>query len=118
VVTEKNIYKHDPKNYKVHNKPLPLVNVSGISMSPLSDGYVIIHVQRPEKDIIVECDKYAELVTVIYTSIQRLTGNNVDVKFSDKVVYFHGKDFTLQFQKGPKGNFQKGPKGVYIVTAP
>jgi len=121
VVTEKNLYKHDPKNYKVHNKPIPLAVVTGLTLSPLSDGYVIIHVQRPEKDIVVECDKYAELVTVIFTSIQRLTDNNVEIKFQDRVNYFHGKEFTLQFQKGPanpKGTFQKGSKGINIVTAP
>jgi len=112
------MYKHNPKNYKVHSKPIPLVTVTGISLSPLSDGYIIIHIQRPGKDIIVDCDKYVELVTVIFTSIQRLTGNNIEVKFADKITYFHGKEYMIQFQKGPKAPFQKGPKGVFIVTSP
>jgi len=119
VVTEKNIYKHDPKNYKVHNKPIPLVTVTGISMSPYADGFVIIHVQRPEKDIVIDCEKYVELVTVIFSSIQKLTVNTIEVKFAERVNYFHGKDIALQFQKnggGSKGTFQKGAKGVNYVN--
>jgi len=101
VVTEKNIYKHDPKNFKIHNKPLALVNITSVSLSKYSDSYVVIHVKRPEKDIVIECDKYAELVTILYETYLGLTSNKLPVSIGDKINYFHGKDLVLTFQKDP-----------------
>jgi len=101
VVTEKNIYKHDPKNFKIHNKPLALVNITSVSLSKYSDSYVVIHVKRPEKDIVFECDKYAELVTILYETYLGLTSNKLPVNIGDKINYFHGKDLILTFQKDP-----------------
>lgn len=89
VVTEKNIYKHDPKNYKVKKFGTPLVEVVSISMSKTKDSFVIVHCREPYRDLVLDlgiegAERYSEFVTVVVQEIKKITGNTIPVLFSDQ----------------------------------
>lgn len=129
VVTEKNIYKHDPKNYKVKKFGTPLAEVTSISLSPRKDSFVVVHCRPPYRDLVLDLgidgvDKYSEFVTVIVQEIRKLTGNTISVTFSDQITYNNSRDknkpgveCTLGFQPNtdPKatGNVFKPGKNNY-----
>lgn len=87
MVTNNNIFKQDPKNYKVKAYEVPLVAVKSITLSPLQDGYVVVHANEPYRDLVVDLginniERYSEFVTVIVQQVKNLTGNTIQVKFS------------------------------------
>lgn len=92
VVTEKNIYKHDPKNYKVKKFGIPLLSVSAISLSTKKDTFVVLHVNPPDRDLVLDMgingvERYSEFVTVLVQEYKKLTGNNLSVKFATRINY-------------------------------
>eukprot|EP01119_Soliformovum_irregulare_P003560 TRINITY_DN1423_c0_g1_i1.p1 TRINITY_DN1423_c0_g1~~TRINITY_DN1423_c0_g1_i1.p1 ORF type:complete len:1011 (-),score=356.36 TRINITY_DN1423_c0_g1_i1:277-3309(-) len=98
VVTEKNIYKHDPKNYKVKKFGTPLVSVRCIWLSSKKDTFCVVQVDPSSgaRDMVIDLgdemgtsnEKYSEFVTVLVNEIKKLTGRTVDVKFSDRYDIF------------------------------
>jgi len=133
VVTEKNIYKHDPKNYKVKKFGTPLINVTSISLSKNKDSFCVVHCKEPYRDFVLDLgldgtpEKYSEFVTVIVQEIRKLTGNTVDVRFNDRIQYNNsrndkkpGQDCTLTFEAATdpklKGSiFKTGKNNVNVV---
>jgi len=129
VVTEKNIYKHNPVNYKVKKIAIPISTVTGISLSPYSDNFVIIGVLYPARDIVISIEKYAEFVTVLYQAYENLMSAKTPLVFVDRIPYNNsregkdpGQDNTLTFQRvGPKdkpNTFAKGKNNIMIVNYP
>lgn len=118
VVTEKNIYKNDPKNYKVKKYGYPIVDCKSISLSTKKDTYVVVHAPEPKRDIIIDLgidgqEKVSEFVCVVVEEYKRLTGQKLKVEFNDRIKYNNsrdkgssGKDHFLTFQSDPK--LQKG----------
>jgi myosin-1 len=110
VVTEKNIYKHDPKSYKVKKMATPLVCVTGVSCSNKKDNFIVIHAKPPYRDLVLDMgisgiEKFSEIVTVLVQEIKKLTGNQINVTFSNKISYNNsrtqekpGKQETLAFE--------------------
>jgi len=91
VVTEKNIYKNDPKNYKVKKYGYPIVECKSISVSTQKDTYIVVHATEPKRDIIIDLgvegpEKVSEFVCVIVDEYKRLTGQRLKVNFSDRSV--------------------------------
>jgi len=114
VVTEKNIYKHDPKNYKVRKFGTPLVEVTKMSLSHQKDSFIILHCKEPYRDFVldmslegdVRAEKYSEFATVIIQELRKLTGTEIPVEFNDRIVYNNsrakekpGKEETVVFQQ-------------------
>ena len=71
VVTEKNMYKHNPKDYKLKNFDgtdkfgIPLADITGIrfvtnlnviprSMSPQKDTFVVVHTRGGLRDLVLD----------------------------------------------------------------
>lgn len=89
MVTNNNIFKQDPKNYKVKAYEVPLVAVKGITLSTLQDGYVVVHANEPYRDLVVDLginniERYSEFVTVVVQQVKNLTGNSIPVNFNNK----------------------------------
>jgi myosin-1 len=113
VVTEKNIYKHDPKNYKVKKFGTPTSEVTKISLSHQKDSFAIVHAKPPYRDLVLDlgieiggvaAEKYSEFVTVVVQEYRKLTGNDLPVDFTDKITYNNsrtkdkpGNDSMLSF---------------------
>jgi len=124
VVTEKNVYKHDPKNYKVKKFGTPLVEVTSISMSPRKDSYVVVHCREPYRDMILDLgiegvEKYSEFVTVLVQEIKKLTNTVIPVYFNDQILYNNSREANkpgIQCSLGFQPN--NDPKSVGCVFKP
>eukprot|EP01133_Synstelium_polycarpum_P014572 gene14572-17226_t len=130
VVTNANIYKHDPKNYKVKKWGTPLADITGISASPNTDTFLVLHCRAPQRDFVLDlgCNGYeavSEIVTVIVQQIQKLNGVRLNVQFSVSITYNNarpkGSDTVLTFQNAssdPKlvgSAFKKGKSGQAVI---
>jgi len=132
VVTEKNIYKHDPKNYKVKKFGTPIVAMKKISLSHQRDSFVVIHCNPPEyRDLILDLgieghEKYSEMVSVLVQEFKKLTGENLPVEFADRITYNNsrtpekpGKEETLTFVQDAKvkvrSEFKAGKNGANTI---
>ncbi len=133
VVTEKNIYKHDPKNYKVKKFGTPIVDVIGISLSKTRDTFVVLHCKGHYRDLVLDLglagnERYSEFVTIIVQERKKLTGEMLKVEFSEKIPYNNsrtatkpGQNCTLTFEASmdPKvvgSVFKTGKGNVNTVT--
>lgn len=93
VVTDKNVYNLDPKDFKVKRK-IALDEIDAVSVSTLPDGMFCMHM--PESyDYVFESDKKTELIDVLATAIQKKANKKMTVNVSDK----------FEFQPS-KGEFQ------------
>jgi len=98
-------------------------------LSPYSDNFVIIGVLYPARDIVINIEKYAEFVTVLYQAYENLMAAKTPLVFVDRIPYNNsregkdpGQDNTLTFQRvGPKdkpNTFSKGKNNIMIVNYP
>ncbi|EFA77144.1 myosin IE [Heterostelium album PN500] len=122
VVTNANIYKHDPKNYKVKKWGTPLADITSISASPNQDTFLVLHCKPPQRDLVLDLgingyEALSEITTVIVQQVQKLTGIRLKVQFSQQITYNNarpkGADTHLSFQvtNDPKvtgSSFKKG----------
>ncbi len=135
IVTDQNVYKADPKSYKVKKfdgspkSGIPLANVVGLSMSPHADRWLVCHSKDAVRDFVIcvgtlHNDRLSELVTSLMTQYQKLTGKPLPVAFKDAIQYNNssklGELTTLTFtasdaEKSAAGSFKKG-KGTACVS--
>jgi len=137
VVTEKNVYKHDPSNYKVKKFGTPLVEIVSISCSHMKDPFVVVHCKEPmHRDFVLDMgiggvEKVSEFVTVLIQEVRKLTGNTLQVNFNDRIQYNNsrteknpGANCTLTFEPSSdpklKGhcNFKTGKQNTNTVVYP
>jgi myosin-1 len=97
IVTEANIYKCDPKNYKVKKYDgsvkggVPVGEISAVSLSPLPDNFVVVHTKEGMRDIVVGVgapgvDKLSEFVTILAGLYKSITHNPLPVTFAARCV--------------------------------
>jgi len=110
VVTDKNIYKHDPKNYKIKKYETPIVQVTDIYLSPHEDTFVIVHAVEPHRDLCFDLgiqgeEKASEFVVAVVQEHRKLTGKVLPVHFKDSITYNAGRtpkakgvEYTLKFE--------------------
>ncbi|PRP88238.1 myosin IE [Planoprotostelium fungivorum] len=110
VVTDKNIYKHDPKNYKIKKYETPIVQVTDICLSPFEDTFVIVHAVEPHRDLCFDLgiqgeEKASEFVVAVVQEHKKLTGKTLPIHFKDSITYNAGRtpkgkgvDYTLKFE--------------------
>jgi len=133
-VTDKNVYKQDPNNYKVKKGEIPLSQITSISLSPNKDTFVFLHTQTPYRDMVVDLgftgiEKYSEFVTVIMDQIKKLKDTVPPVNFTNNVKYNNsreakspGTDCTCTFQPStdPKqvlsSAFKNGKSNANIIS--
>jgi len=97
VVTDINIYKHNPKNFKVRlEKAIPIANLKDVVLSPGYDQWLIIHTNSDNNSDIcldlkpsaaMEVEKVSELVTVLCEAYQARTGKTLPVLFDMKSTF-------------------------------
>ena len=109
VVSNINVYKHDPKKFSVKQEGIPIAACKSITMSRHKDGFVIIHTHDgSNRDLVLdfgtEVDKLSEFVTVFYQVYQELTHETLTVEFADQVKYNNSakanKDAQLSSPRG------------------
>jgi myosin I len=135
IVTDQNIYKADPKSYKLKSfegspkAGIPLAHIVGLSMSPHPDRWVVCHSKDSVRDFVIcvgtyNNDKLSEFVTSLMTQYQKQVGKPLPVAFKDQIQYNNssklGELTTLSFTSAPDdktsaGSFKKG-KGTACVA--
>lgn len=90
VITNQNIYKHDPKKFTVKQKGIPVSICKSVSMSKYKDAFAIVHTSDgSNRDLVLnfglEVDKLSEFVTVLYQVFKELTHTEMIVEFVDTV---------------------------------
>eukprot|EP01102_Stenamoeba_stenopodia_P011541 TRINITY_DN3559_c0_g1_i1.p1 TRINITY_DN3559_c0_g1~~TRINITY_DN3559_c0_g1_i1.p1 ORF type:complete len:962 (+),score=289.09 TRINITY_DN3559_c0_g1_i1:505-3390(+) len=134
VVTDRNIYKQDPKSYKVVKFGTPIANLHSVSMSPFKDDVVVLHCKEETgmRDLVLNFglsgqEKYAEFVVVVTQLYNQLTSHNLPVKFSESIAYNNartkaktGSTSMLTFASGTVQHttFIKGKKSQNQVLYP
>lgn len=123
IVSNAHIYKYDPKKYKMKKQGIPLVAVKSIILSPYQDTYVVLRMEPPLRDMVIDLgkagvEKYSEFCTVLVAQIAALKqtyndeSKSMDVQFQDRIQFNNnrneqgknpGKDAFLSFQKNPAG---------------
>ncbi|XP_050411443.1 unconventional myosin-Ic isoform X2 [Patella vulgata] len=121
IVTEKNIYVLNEKDFKVKDK-LPFQHLSGIIVSPYTDGLFVLTVNITDNgskgDLILQSDYVIEAVTKIAIAghkqdvVQVATDGNINHDM------LSGKQGLIEFSKGSTYNIKKGKNGQLCVVAP
>lgn len=99
----------------------PIRDVRGLSLSPLADNFVVIHV--PEYDNVFDNERKTEIVTNIAELYKGITNSTLTVNFTEKIVYTikGGDTRELVFQRNdqavPTPLVKKGGKGLVIGVA-
>jgi hypothetical protein len=80
---------------------LPLDMVQEVVMSPFSDSWVIIKMQSPARDMILDLglsgDEHAsEMATMLYIAVEKSVSKEVPILFQEQIVYDNGRT-----EKGP-----------------
>jgi len=101
VITDQNIYRYDSKNFKMLKEGLSLAKVQEVVMSPFSDSWVIIKMQSPARDMILDLgvsgDEHAsELATLLYMAVKKSVTKEIPILFQETIVYDNGRT-----EKGP-----------------
>lgn len=124
VVTDRNIYKLDPKKFSKKPYHNHLQHLTHISLSPKEDTWVVVHGTEDYRDLVVDLgtsgvEKYSEFVVNICTQYKKLTGNDLPVKFVDSISYNNarkpdkkkqGFNSTLNFRKASEQESAKMDK--------
>jgi len=135
VVTERSIYKQDPKNYKVKKCEVPLSQVTSIGLSPNNDCFVVVHAKEPYRDLVADfgvtgVEKYSEFVSLIVMEIKKLTDQMVPVDFGSNIKYNNGRTVKapgtdcmlgFQFVADPKVTvpaFKSGKNNQHSIVIP
>lgn len=134
VVTEKNIYKHNPKSFAIKKFETPLVHVRSICMSKFKDTFVVVLCEPPYRDLVLDfgingAERTSEFVTTVLQGYKKLTGKDLDVLFLDQIQYNNGRspknpnggvtcNLTFQPSDDPKlvgSTFKKGSNNANVV---
>jgi len=132
IVTDLNIYKYEPKKYTVRKVGIPLQEVRGISLSPNTDCFAVIHMRPPQRDLLinVEDEKVCEFVTVLYQQTLKIARKDIPIHFGNHITYNNNRDaknkgvdcdLSFSLNPRPKGNhsiFQKGKGNTATVLYP
>lgn len=140
IVTNKNIYKYNPKTVKIIKIAIPLSECTKISMSPHNDSFVILEFNPPYRDMVLNAgnnghERTSELATAVWELVHQLTDRWIPVQFVPSLKYNNsrekekeGIDMTLTWQPATEkdkikpeehGNclWKKGPeKGTALIV--
>eukprot|EP01101_Sappina_pedata_P000405 TRINITY_DN1044_c0_g1_i1.p1 TRINITY_DN1044_c0_g1~~TRINITY_DN1044_c0_g1_i1.p1 ORF type:complete len:1010 (-),score=418.88 TRINITY_DN1044_c0_g1_i1:23-2779(-) len=135
VVTDRNIYKQNPKNYNIVKFGTPIANLSSISVSPYADATVVLHCKDYTecRDIVLLLnlnkgeEKFSELVAVIQSVYKKLTDTMIPINFTDQIAFDNARrkgkatnQQTLSFENAsvPITTFVKKSKGAHMIQFP
>lgn len=102
VMSNQNIYKHDPKKFTVKQEGIPISACRSVTMSKHKDGFLIVHTHDgSNRDLVLnfgtDVDKLSEFVTILYQVLKELTNVDLIVEFSDTVKYNNSAKATKEY---------------------
>jgi myosin-1 len=136
VMTERNIYKHDPKKFKLRKVAVPIAQVTDVCMSTKKDWFVVIHMEEPERDLLFDVgitgqEKCSEFVSALAAVYKNLTEKTLPIYFTDHINYNNNvkkkkgqtpvSHYTLDFQVSKEVNettFKKGKGNNNVILVP
>jgi len=135
VITDANIYKHNPKKFKAKKGAIPLASVTSISISPNPDTFVVVHFDAPYPDMVLNFgvtgeEKYSEFVAVLISVCESITDKKPPVNYGDSIPYNNWrskkltkdeKKATLTFKETTgltSSTFKKGKQHNNVVLYP
>jgi hypothetical protein len=124
IVTEKNIYKQDPKTDSVKKVATPIAAVTAIALSKSGDTFMVLQCKHPYRDMVIDLgvgissepgpvtdggilrrEKYSEFATVLIQERKKLTGETIPVLFDEKIPFNNARtqkkttqDALLEFE--------------------
>jgi len=117
IVTDQNIYKCDPKSYKIKTfegtpkSGIPVNDVIGVSMSNQKDNFIVVHTNDKIRDVILQIgnaqhEKLSEFVSILAGLYTKTTNKKLPVQFyKDSFEYDNssklGKKQTIVFIGDP-----------------
>jgi len=117
VVTDQNIYKCDPKSYKIKTfegtlkSGIPVSDVVGVSMSTQKDNFIVVHTSDKIRDVVLQIgssqhEKLSEFVSILAGLYSKTTSKKLPVHFNkDSIEYDNnaklGKKQTIVFVSDP-----------------
>merc|ERR1711916_241514 len=100
VVTNAGVYHCEDKGGKLLVKRrTPLSEVEGVSLSNLSDDFVVVHCRAPQVDYLLQTDKKTILTTCLVDACKR-NNRQLNVQFGNSVTFRSAK-------KAYQGSFDK-----------
>eukprot|EP01098_Paradermamoeba_levis_P006270 TRINITY_DN2608_c0_g1_i1.p1 TRINITY_DN2608_c0_g1~~TRINITY_DN2608_c0_g1_i1.p1 ORF type:complete len:597 (-),score=180.54 TRINITY_DN2608_c0_g1_i1:92-1882(-) len=132
VITDSNIYKQDPKNYKMTKGGIPLSSIVSINLTKHKDTFCHIVSSPPHPDVLVDLtnpdlaegpnqaeERLSEFVTVLVAQCKVVFGNDVGIHYGDSWTYNNsrsvkggpGKELQLKFLRDPNIKFPVFKKG-------
>ena len=120
VLSEGAVYNLKP-NYSMRRR-IPIDKISAVSLSKLSDNFMVIHV-RSEYDYVIVCERKTEFLTTLNDLYRKLKGEDLQLKFENRLEYYieGKKKRVLEFAEG-KGKettwtVDKASKGTVLKIA-
>jgi myosin-1 len=117
VVSNQNIYKHDPKKFTVKQEGIPIAVCKSVTMSRHKDAFLVIHTHDgSNRDLVLnfglELDKLSEFVTVFAQVFKELTHQDLIIEFSDQVKYNNSAKATKDYAAASSsGAVPASPRG-------
>ena len=93
---------------------IPLDHITGVSMSPGKDSWVVVKMKAPVRDLVLDLgihgvERHSEFVTVLHARVKELLKQELKVTFEETIAYNNsrkpksaGVDMSLKFAKNPK----------------
>ncbi|XP_042566556.1 LOW QUALITY PROTEIN: unconventional myosin-Ig [Clupea harengus] len=127
LITDKHIYKLEPKKYKVH-KRIPLESVTSLSVTSGSDQMVALHTANQDDFLVYlqqgqlcsNQDRVGELVGTLCDYSKRVRNTDLPVKVSQRglSVYMSGKQKNITIETKPgqvTADFRKSRGGFTLL---
>ncbi|KAL0480104.1 myosin [Acrasis kona] len=92
MITEKAAYNIDPHGYMI-NRRIPLKKIRAISVSPLTDGYFVVHIPD-EYDYVFESNKKTEILKVLNENYTHMTRSTLKYQVKENIKFRVNKSKT------------------------
>jgi len=126
VVTDHNIYKYKPKNYKMIKSGAPISAVEGVHFYSGNSTFMVIEMGGTYRDYVLDlgtngCERFSELATILY-EMRLDQGKKIPVTFTSSIKYNNsrtekepGHNITLTFENHPpKEKPKEGQASKYV----
>eukprot|EP00761_Pharyngomonas_kirbyi_P013669 gb/GECH01013698.1/.p1 GENE.gb/GECH01013698.1/~~gb/GECH01013698.1/.p1 ORF type:complete len:952 (+),score=246.60 gb/GECH01013698.1/:1-2856(+) len=99
-ITDAAVINLHPRKIRVRRR-LPLAEVSGLTLSPFTDGMILLH-HPPTHDFLYVTDEKTEAVSTLVDQFREVTGRELPVSFSEEMPFQASKrkKRTLKIVRG------------------
>jgi len=89
-IIQQNIFKLDPKSFKIKKEPVPLMSISGIHLTPKKDHVVVLHLKDGHSLVVEfspeEGNREVEFAIDV-VQLAAVLGNKIEIKFADSIPF-------------------------------